>query len=1045
MRIRRLSPLGPRTRSILSATLVGVLVTAIVGSAASGSRGRVDRSAPSAPGDIVVDSATKSSVELHWTPSRDNVGVVGYDVYLGTSRDGVYRTSRVGVTVEPRTVITRLVCGTSYAVAVNAFDVAGNRSRGTAAVVASTECVDTDPPTAPSGIRQLANTETTATITWDGSMDDNVVAGYRLFLGPAAVGTTQTIWFTFANLPCGSTLEAGIEAYDVAGNTSVRSRFYIATQPCQDSTPPTPPADLRQTEATASTVAINWTASSDDVGVEGYEVSIDGIVVDTTAGTSFRVSNLTCSRSYTVAVVAVDTAGNRSAPALLRVKTSACSEPPPGDTVPPSSPTGLGVNAVSQTSVQVVWQPSTDNVGVSGYGVYRSGAQLGTTSTTGYTFSGLTCGTSYQLGVDAFDAAGNRSSVAQVVAATAACSQPPPPPPPPPGGDTTPPSVPANVVQLNRTETSITILWAASTDDVGVAGYRLFRGGTSVGTTSQTSYTFTGLQCGSTYTLGVHAYDAAGNHSAQAVVMMTTAACPDVTPPPAPTGLAASNVTQTSATLAWNASAGAAGYGIFVNGANAGSTAQTSYTLNSLTCGTAYTLSVDAYDVAANRSARTSVSVTTAACSSPPPPPPPPGGSGNVSLATGGNDSTCVRNDQAKPCRTFDRAYQVAQPGDTVSVAGGTYPTTEPAAGATTIFPDGSATGDAPVTFTCSGEVTFDAPNFTFYPGVNDVTVKGGCFRFHVVHFGYGSGAAERTVSITVEGVHMESFEIAGADQITIRNSEIGPAVYCFGAGEAVPEVWKCRSSEPAEAYWAAKGGSTNQQMQPFIHDSKYAGPSNILLEGNWIHDHQTRESNKLHTSGMLVWNGQNLTFRRNRFERNATNDIQFSGTPTNVLMENNWFGAPYTTMDGGATPVEADKDWREVTLKTEPGYSYANWLIRFNSFAHGLSIDNSASNPTYANFRVVGNILGSYSYCESRGEKFDFNVFVGGGACGANVIALGSFPYSSYSSPIDFHLTGGSAVDFVKTIDDDAQLLSDIDGDGRPNGPGRDAGADER
>ena len=68
------------------------------------------------------------------------------------------------------------------------------------------------------------------------------------------------------------------------------------------------------------------------------------------------------------------------------------------------------------------------------------------------------------------------------------------------------------------------------------------------------SYTFTGLTCDTNYTLAVDAYDAAGNHSAQATTAIATSACPDTTPPSTPTGLATSAVGQTSLTLSWTAS-----------------------------------------------------------------------------------------------------------------------------------------------------------------------------------------------------------------------------------------------------------------------------------------------------------------------------------------------------------------------------------------------------------------------------------------------------------------------------------------------------------
>lgn len=97
------------------------------------------------------------------------------------------------------------------------------------------------------------------------------------------------------------------------------------------------------------------------------------------------------------------------------------------DTQPPSVPQGQAFGTITQTSVRLDWSPSTDNVGVTGYRVYRDDVPGATTTQTTYTFTGLVCGTTYKFGVGAFDAAGNISNVdaASGTTATAACDPPP--------------------------------------------------------------------------------------------------------------------------------------------------------------------------------------------------------------------------------------------------------------------------------------------------------------------------------------------------------------------------------------------------------------------------------------------------------------------------------------------------------------------------------------------------------------------------------------------------------------------------------------------
>ena len=179
---------------------------------------------------------------------------------------------------------------------------------------------------------------------------------------------------------------------------------------------------------------------------------------------------------------------------------------------------------------------------MTGYRAFRDGTQVGTPTATTFSFTGLTCGTTYTLGVAAVDAAGNVSGTATKSATTAACP------------DTTPPSTPTGLATSAVGATLATLSWTASTDNVGVTGYRLFQGGTQVGTSATTSFGYTGLTCATTYTLGVAAVDAAGNVSGTATKSLTTAACPDTTPPSTPAGLTVGSAGQTSLSLSWNAS-----------------------------------------------------------------------------------------------------------------------------------------------------------------------------------------------------------------------------------------------------------------------------------------------------------------------------------------------------------------------------------------------------------------------------------------------------------------------------------------------------------
>jgi len=106
--------------------------------------------------------------------------------------------------------------------------------------------------------------------------------------------------------------------------------------------------------------------------------------------------------------------------------------------------------------------------------------------------------------------------------------------------DTTAPSTPTNVAAAVVSSSQITISWTASTDNVGVVGYKIFMNGTLAGTTTNTSYQSVGLSASISYGYTVAAYDAAGNTSTQTAVVSSTTAVgavppPSTTPPPSST------------------------------------------------------------------------------------------------------------------------------------------------------------------------------------------------------------------------------------------------------------------------------------------------------------------------------------------------------------------------------------------------------------------------------------------------------------------------------------------------------------------------------
>ncbi|MEC0246493.1 glycosyl hydrolase family 18 protein [Paenibacillus chitinolyticus] len=205
--------------------------------------------------------------------------------------------------------------------------------------------------------------------------------------------------------------------------------------------------------------------------------------------------------------------GDRNKTLLKKVTTDLSGSAPVGDTIAPSVPANLTSTAKTSTSVTLSWSASTDNVGVTGYTVTYGTKTVDVSATTA-TITGLTPSTAYSFTVKAKDAAGNVSAASSPVSVTTDANS---------GGgtDTTAPTAPTNLAVTAKTSTSVTLGWTASTDNVGVTGYTVSYGSTSVNVTGTTA-TISGLTAGTAYTFSVKAKDAAGNVSAAATVSATT-------------------------------------------------------------------------------------------------------------------------------------------------------------------------------------------------------------------------------------------------------------------------------------------------------------------------------------------------------------------------------------------------------------------------------------------------------------------------------------------------------------------------------------------
>jgi len=551
-----------------------------------------DTQAPSAPGGLTATTASSSQIDLAWNASTDNIGVAGYDIY----RNGAKVGSSIGTTFSD----TGLSPLTAYSYTVKARDIAGNASAasntasattlGVYTALSRTGWTATSNPTsgdAPGNMLDgntatrwssgtamvngqsftvdMKATKTFNRVVLDAASDD-YARGYQVFVSgdgtnwgsavASGTGNTQAITVDFAvqNARYIKVVQTGTSPnwWSVAEFNV----YYNGTPGGGDTQAPSTPTGLTATATSSSQINLSWTASTDNVGVTGYDVYRGGALVGSSATTSYSDTGLTASTAYSYTVKAKDAAGNVSAAsaaasattqagggtytALSRTGWTATSNPTSGD-VPANLLDGvmttrwstgaamtngqyLVVDMKAAQSFNRIVMDSTNaaNDYARGYQVYVSndGTNWGSAVATGtgnaavitVDFAAqsaryikvLQTGTSSSWwSINEFNVYSNGGGGGG-------------------GSDTQAPSAPTGLTATATSSSQINLSWTASTDNVGVTGYDVYRGGTLVGSTASTTYSDTGLSASTAYSYTVKAKDSAGNVSAASAAASAT-------------------------------------------------------------------------------------------------------------------------------------------------------------------------------------------------------------------------------------------------------------------------------------------------------------------------------------------------------------------------------------------------------------------------------------------------------------------------------------------------------------------------------------------
>jgi len=371
---------------------------------------------------------------------------------------------------------------------------------------------------------------------------------------------------------------------------------------------PTAPGGLTGVAKSPTQIDLAWTDNSTDE--TGFRIFRDGteLLPSPKAGanvTTFSDTGLTCGKTYTYTVKAMNADGDSAATSAVTVTTPACTV-----TIPAAS-SGLTATAKSQTQIDLAW---TDNSGnETGFKIFRDGVELlpspkVVANVTTFSDTGVTCGTTYTYTVKAVNAAGDSAGVT-ATATTPACAS----------GS---PTAPGGLTGVAKSATQVDLSWTDNSNNE--TGFRIFRNGVELTPSPKvgagvTTFSDTGVICGTTYTYTVKAVNAAGD-SAGVTATATTPACASGAPT-APGGLTATAVSQTQINLLWtDNSSDETGFKLFRNGVLIKTTGAnvTTFSDTGLTCGVTYTYIVKATN-AAGDSAGVTASATAQACAYIPP------------------------------------------------------------------------------------------------------------------------------------------------------------------------------------------------------------------------------------------------------------------------------------------------------------------------------------------------------------------------------------------------------------------------------------------